>query len=279
MVPLVSIVCTTYNHAKYIRNAIEGFLMQKTTFPIEIIIHDDASTDKTKEIVKDYESKYPNLIFPVYQKENQWSKGVKRILLTFVFPNCKGKYIAFCEGDDFWTDPYKLQKQVDFLEGNLDYGLVHTDYNILTINENSSEKISSYHSSTNIVIPEGRVQKALIKSNFIATVTVVARKCLIDQYANNLPVKNILRYTQGDYPLWLFIAGQTSIGYLNSTTSSYRVLEVSLSHSKQTTKKLAFLYCEYRIKLAFLVKYHISNLSLFWHITKELPIRIWDQIK
>jgi len=279
MVPLVSIACTTYNHVNYIHNAIEGFLMQKTTFPFEIIIHDDASIDGTNQIIKEYELKHPNLIFPVYQKENQWSRGVKRILITFVFPNCKGKYVAFCEGDDYWTDPYKLQKQVDFLEENGDYGLVHTDYNIFNEADKNLKIISSYHKSTNKIIPVGKVLKELIRSNFIATVTVVARKQYIEQYINNMPIKNIFKHIQGDYPLWLFIASQTSIGYINSTTSSYRVLEVSLSHSNQTAKKIAFLYSEYRIKIAYLVKYRITNLSLFWHIAKELPSRVWDQIK
>lgn len=120
--PLVSITCTAYNHEKFIRDTIEGFLMQKTTFPFEILIHDDASTDNTAEIIKEYELKYPDLIKPIYQLENQYSKGVS-ISLTYNFPRAKGKYIALCEGDDYWTDPYKLQKQVDFLESNLDYTL------------------------------------------------------------------------------------------------------------------------------------------------------------
>lgn len=118
--PLVSIICNTYNHENYIRDAIEGFLMQETDFPFEIIIHDDASTDKTADIVREYEKKYPDLIKPIYQTENQYSKGCK-INSTFNFPRAKGKYIAFCEGDDFWVDPKKLSIQVNFLENNPDY--------------------------------------------------------------------------------------------------------------------------------------------------------------
>lgn len=122
MKPLVSICCITYNHELYIREAIEGFLMQKTTFAIEILLHDDASTDGTAEVIREYEKKYPNLIFPVYQTENQYSKGVK-ISFTYQFPRARGKYIALCEGDDYWTDPLKLQKQMDFLEKNPEYVL------------------------------------------------------------------------------------------------------------------------------------------------------------
>lgn len=122
--PLVSICCITYNHEKYIRDAIESFLMQETDFPFEIIIHDDASTDKTAEIIREYERKYPELIKPIYQTENQYSKGLRVSLLTY--KKAKGKYIAFCEGDDYWTDPLKLQKQVTFLEKNPDYVITYT---------------------------------------------------------------------------------------------------------------------------------------------------------
>lgn len=121
-IPLVSIVCDTYNQVNYIRQCLDGILMQETNFPIEILVHDDASTDGTVDIVKEYETKYPYLIKPIYQRENQYSKGVK-VTLEYQYSRAKGKYIAFCEGDDFWTDPLKLQKQVDFLEANQDYVL------------------------------------------------------------------------------------------------------------------------------------------------------------
>ncbi|NLJ77126.1 MAG: glycosyltransferase [Peptococcaceae bacterium] len=113
---MVSISCITYNHEHYIADAIEGFLMQKTNFPYEILIHDDASTDRTPDIVREYELKYPDLIKPIYQKENQYSQGVKVTKLNA--DRAIGKYIAVCEGDDYWTDPYKLQKQVDYMELN-----------------------------------------------------------------------------------------------------------------------------------------------------------------
>ena len=118
--PFVSICCLTYNHESYIRQCLDGFVMQKTKFPIEILIHDDASTDGTQDIIREYEAKYPNIIKPIYQKENQYSKGVK-VSLVYNYSRAKGKYIALCEGDDYWTDPYKLQKQVDFLESHPNY--------------------------------------------------------------------------------------------------------------------------------------------------------------
>ena len=134
--PLVSIGCITYNHEKYIRDCIEGFLMQKTNFPFEIIIHDDASTDKTPEIIKEYAKKYPKLFVPILQEENQYSKGVDPYP-TFVFPQVRGKYIAICEGDDYWTDPLKLQKQVDFLKNHSGFMLTVSGF---VENKNGKEK-------------------------------------------------------------------------------------------------------------------------------------------
>lgn len=114
--PLVSVCCTTYQHGPFIRQAIEGFLMQRTSFPMEVIIRDDASTDGTATIVREYADRHPELIRAVLYAENQFSKGVRPI--TDAMRHARGKYIAFCEGDDYWTDPLKLQKQVDFMEKN-----------------------------------------------------------------------------------------------------------------------------------------------------------------
>lgn len=113
--PLVSICCLAYNHEPYIEDSLEGFLIQRTNFPFEILIHDDASTDRTADIIREHEKKYPDIFVCIYQKDNQYSKGTK-ILLKYVFPRARGKYVAFCEGDDYWTDPMKLQKQVATLD-------------------------------------------------------------------------------------------------------------------------------------------------------------------
>ena len=115
--PLVSVVCTTYNHEAYIRQCLDGFIMQKTDFPFEIIVHDDASTDSTVSIIKEYEDKYPNLFNNIYRTEN-WFSQKKNIWGYLFTEKARGKYIALCEGDDYWTDPLKLQKQVDILEKN-----------------------------------------------------------------------------------------------------------------------------------------------------------------
>ena len=133
--PLVSIVSLTYNHEKFIRRALESFIMQKTNFEYEIIIHDDASTDNTQQIIREYKKKYPEIIKPILQEENQKSKG-SGIVTKTAYSAARGKYIALCEGDDYWTDPLKLQKQVEFLENNIEYvGCYHKAQLINEIDE------------------------------------------------------------------------------------------------------------------------------------------------
>lgn len=120
---MVSIACATYNHEPYIRQCLEGFVMQKTNFKFEAVVHDDASTDKTPDIIREYEAKYPDIIKPIYQKTNGFGSERNK---NMKFKAWRGKYLAMCEGDDYWTDPYKLQKQVDFLEKNEEYlGAIH----------------------------------------------------------------------------------------------------------------------------------------------------------
>ena len=118
---LVSILCTAYNHEQYIRSALESFVSQKTGFAFEVLVNDDASSDGTAAIIREYEEKYPEIIRPFYQKENQFSKGIGYIYENIFYPHARGKYFAFCEGDDYWTDESKLQRQVNFLESHPDY--------------------------------------------------------------------------------------------------------------------------------------------------------------
>ena len=118
---LVSILCTAYNHEQYIRSALESFVSQKTNFAFEVLVNDDASSDGTAAIIREYEEKYPEIIRPFYQVENQFSKGIGYIYENIFYPNARGKYFAFCEGDDYWTDESKLQRQADFLESHPDY--------------------------------------------------------------------------------------------------------------------------------------------------------------
>ena len=127
---IVSICCITYNHAQFIRKALDGFLMQEPPTGVskddawyEILIHDDASTDGTDDIIREYAAKYPGKIFPLYEEVNQYSQGKENVIDMYNYGRAKGKYIAYCEGDDYWTDPLKLRKQVDFMEKHPDYSV------------------------------------------------------------------------------------------------------------------------------------------------------------
>ncbi|TWI56601.1 glycosyltransferase involved in cell wall biosynthesis [Pseudomonas duriflava] len=123
--PVLSIICLAYNHAGFIRKTLEGFLEQETDFPFEIIVHDDASSDTTPLIIAEYAARYPTVIKPIYQAQNQYTLGVP--FSTRLFAQARGRYIAYCEGDDYWTDSRKLQIQVDFLENNRDYVMTYHD--------------------------------------------------------------------------------------------------------------------------------------------------------
>lgn len=129
--PLVSISCIAFNHEPYIRDCLEGFVMQNTDFPFVAIVHDDCSTDNTANIIREYAEKYPDIIKPILETENQWSKNdnsLSRIMCEATSPICK--YVALCEGDDYWTDPNKLQMQVDFLESHPEYSMCFHDVEI-----------------------------------------------------------------------------------------------------------------------------------------------------
>ena len=207
MKPLLSICCTAYNQENYIVQALEGFLMQKTTFPIEIIVHDDASTDRTADIIKEY-AKKDNRFVTILQSENQYSKNVKP-WANFVFPKAQGKYIALCEGDDYWTDPMKLQRQVDFLENNSDYALCAHHVKIYI------EKSKEFRpDSTNV--PETTTNAYLANRCYLHTNTVVLR--------NNFVLENWFSYLPvGDWPLFLIQSQNGLIMKLKDVMSVYRV--------------------------------------------------------
>lgn len=249
---IISIVCTTFNHEKYIAQALDGFIIQQTSFPFEIIVHDDASTDNTAQIIREYELKYPDLFVSIYQSENQYSKKDVNIWTDITFPKARGKYIAICEGDDYWTDPYKLQKQVDFLEKNTDYNLVYSLAKVYIEKKNQFQKkpfgkaISSF--------------EELLLENSISTPTVLFRKEGYLDYAKEIKPKE-KDWLMGDYPLWLYLTSTSRIKCLNYPSSVYRVLENSAAHSSNPSKELLFLESYHAIKLYYLEKLKCSPLN------------------
>ena len=161
----VDIACTVYNHEKYLREALDGMLMQETDFPYRIIIHDDASTDNSAEIIREYQARYPDKIIAIIEEENLYQNG-KSIYMK-MFPYYTAKYRAVCEGDDFWTDRKKLQKQVDYLEAHPD--CIACYHNILPVNEDSRYDESLRHSY--ILLDEGDYTKKEIKNFILKTQT------------------------------------------------------------------------------------------------------------
>lgn len=238
--PVVSVVCIAFNQEKYIQDTIRGFLLQKTKFPFEIIIHDDASLDSTAKIILAYQKKYPKLIKPIIQSENKYSKKIKVLSLAAGFSS--GEYIAFCEGDDFWIDAFKLQKQVDVLNSNSSIALVHS--NCFVLDDISGvvnlSKVPCCHLDFD----------TLLYDNHIQTLTVVIRKHIYFSYVNNIASFDI-DWKMEDYPTWLYCALNCDIAMIPDCTSVYRVLLESASHSKNEYKQYLFERSYHEIKLFF----------------------------
>jgi glycosyltransferase involved in cell wall biosynthesis len=255
--PLVSIKTMTYNHAPYISKCIEGVLMQKTDFNFELVIGEDCSTDGTREICKEYAERYPDII----KLEISASNVGARINSLRADNACVGKYIAFCEGDDYWTDPYKLQKQVDFLEANPDYGLVHTAYS--TFVQEKNKLIGPKYRK----IPTGDIFNTLLKElNTISTLTILARADILNKSRNLFKDDPRKGWKMGDLPLWIGVARYSKIGYISGNTAVYRVLSESASHSSSNEKIISFYKSSFEIRRWFCDKF---NLEHFLNIINE----------
>lgn len=212
-VPLVSICCITYNHGPYIRDALEGFLSQKVDFPIEILIHDDASTDETPEIIREYKARYPQVIKPILRTENQYSKGISNISV-FNFPRARGKYIAMCEGDDYWIDPGKLQAQVDYLEAHPDCALCIHSARIESVDGSRPVGRMRPYTQDRVISPEEIVDKT---SGYPTASMVFPARIMkeLPDYYLDCPV--------GDIPMQLMMACQGYAYYMDRDMCVYRV--------------------------------------------------------
>lgn len=218
----VSICCLVYNHEKYLRRCLDGFVEQRTNFKIEVLIHDDASTDHSREIIEEYAEKYPEIFRPLYQKENQTSKG-RKVSLEFQYPRIRGKYVAWCEGDDYWTDEMKLQKQYDMLEKNADK--VFCTHIVRSISE-SGELLNDTH-PTNLNIPMHLESEVWIKMLLgdspyqFHTSSYFARADVLLQHINNYP-EFMVRAKVGDVPIMMLYATYGGCIYLDQEMSCYR---------------------------------------------------------
>lgn len=210
---LVSISCITYNHEEYIRDALESFLMQKTKFKYEILVHDDASTDGTAEIIRQYAKKYPSIIKPIIQKENQLSKGVRRMLYRYNHTRALGNYISICEGDDYWIDPNKLQKQIDYMENNLSCSMSFHSALIVNSNKRVVDEIRPYQSSR-VISTEDIIRGG---GGFCPTQSITYRKNALEN-----PPSFFYDAPVGDYPMQLLLAYYGQVYYLDDKMSAYR---------------------------------------------------------
>lgn len=204
---MVSVCVLSYNHENYIRQCLDGIMMQEVSFPIEVIVHDDASKDRSQQIIQEYVQKYPDIVKPILQKENQYSKG-KSIMGHFLFPKCTGKYVALCEGDDYWTDTHKLQRQVDFLEAHPDY--VALAENGLVRNEvTNTEYPFSKAPSRDI-----NMEEVIITRRF-PTAGVLCKRIALNDYINTCRISV-------DTILWCWLLSKGKFRYEQTISSVYR---------------------------------------------------------
>lgn len=207
---VVSILCITYNQKEYLKSALDGCVHQETDFAFEIIVHDDASTDGTTEIIKEYAEKYPALIRPLYEEENQYSKG--NSIAKIMFPEIRGRYVAFCEGDDYWCDAHKLQKQVNVMrEHSSVVACVHNAW-VLDCLTGKKTKFS-IKESDGVLSAEDIIQWG---NRGYATASL-----LIKREYFFIPTEFQMTHV-GDYPRAVYMALQGEIYYLKDCMSVYR---------------------------------------------------------
>lgn len=214
---LVSICCITFNQESYIRDALEGFVNQKTNFKYEVLIHDDASTDKTADIIREYQEKYPEMIKPILQTENQYSKGLTNVSGTWNFPRAVkngSKYIAMCEGDDYWISADKLQKQVDYMESHPDCSLVFHSAKVEVQGSAVTERMMRPYKKTQVVSPEEIIDK---RSGY-PTASLMFKTEMVKElpdFYNNAPI--------ADIPLQLLSANLGYAYYMDEPMCVYRL--------------------------------------------------------
>lgn len=271
--PLLSICSITYNHEKFIAQAIESWLMQKTDFDIEIVIGEDCSTDNTLKIIKEYQAKHPDLIRVITSDHNVGMQA------NFVrtLNACQGKYIALCEGDDYWTEPYKLQKQVDFLEKNETFSICF--HPVKVINEKEEEvRISNSKTETETEVYD------LIKENYLYTTSVVFRN-------NRIEMPNwFLKAPIGDWPLHLLNAKFGKIKKLNQVMAVYRLHSGGVFSTKDTwilekeiqhQKRMIGLYenLMYEFKYEEFAKYEFENKIVAANNSLRINLILINKIK
>lgn len=224
----VSVVCTAYNHEKYIAKALDGFVHQKTDFRYEVIVHDDASTDGTAAIIREYENRYPELFKTILQKDNQYSKGI-RIMDDIIYPEISGEYVAFCEADDYWISNSKLQMQTDFLDQNPSFSAVV--HNSVFIDEKSGKEWVQYQQDNDEKLD---FKKLIIDGGKCYHTSSVMLRKKHYLYPEDFRIKNI-----GDYPRSVYLSLVGDVYYFKEPMSVHRVnVEGSWTQKNSSVNKL-----------------------------------------
>ena len=229
---MVSVCCMTYNQEKYIRRCLDSLLNQECSFQYEIIVHDDASTDGTSKIVKEYYEKYSEIIKPILQKENQYSKGI--IIPANIIMQPKGKYFAICEGDDYWTDSHKLEKQVAAMEQNSSCHLCL--HSVQGINEDETPNgivYPNFKLDTGVLSGKRLLDLICTNEYVFQTTSYFMRTDELREYFNNLPVFRKVSAT-GDTPYLLYFSTLGDVYYISDTMSCYR--HTDLEHNPRKAK-------------------------------------------
>jgi hypothetical protein len=225
--PLVTVLCHTYNQVDYIDDALRGIVSQISSFPFEVIVRDDASSDGTTDIVRCYESRYPNLIRTVIERNNRYCEGEKPIAVTF--PLARGEFLAFCEGDDYWPWPNKLEPQVRLLQAHAEIGAVHGNYmNLKQINGTWRRRVALRHAGQ-LRNRSGSLYPAMLQSNRVQTCTLMCRRQLVAEYRATAP--GVDSYAVGDWPLTIYLAHESDVGFIESPIAVYRQTPGSLVNS------------------------------------------------
>ena len=244
---MLSVIMTTYNHERYIAEAIESVLRQQTSFRVEIVIGEDCSTDRTLNIARDYQSMYPEGIRIVTSDENVgWRKNYRRTIAA-----AKGKYIALLDGDDYFTHRKKLQMQVELLEADPEAGLCYT----------RSERVDETGNRT--LYPEGECQtsfEAMLRRNPAENCTVVARRELVERYYDEIRPDLHDEWLTDDLPMWLWFAATGKYRAIDCPTAVHRVLRESVSHSPKYREKIAFVDSLADISIWYDKRYNASRL-------------------
>lgn len=234
--PLVSVTMITYNHEPYIGRAIEGVIQQETNFLIELIIGEDCSTDATRAKVLEYQKRYPKIIRVLTSEHNIGARLNSKRVRNAV----RGKYVAFCEGDDYWHNPHKLQKQVELLESDPNTGLVHSDVDRYDITRGT--RAASFHKKRKMSRAYSNVIHGLIASEYlIETCTAVARTDLLSRIHQECPYEFSETFMMGDTQTWIEIAARSKIFYIDESLATRNLLPESASRFKDSNKNVRFI--------------------------------------